>query len=738
MLDQHHKKLHEQFSQILSTIRKSKTPKLEAPTFAITTRLGVSTKDPPFPAPSQLTSANHTEGATKKEGPEDAGPSIIQEPAPRPSIFYQPSKSSNLPFSSRLKKQKKDDEDVRLLSIFKQIHINLPFLEAMIHMPKGAKVLKDLLSHKEKLEKAASSVKLSEECSAIIQRSLPQKERDLGSFTLPCLIGPLAVKNALADLGASINLMPHSLFRRLGISKLKPTKISIQLAYRSIKYPIRVCENLLVKSSKFIFLVDFVVLEIEEYELVPIILRRPFLTTTRAIIDVHKGKFSLRVGTDRATRMEGPENNQLPVVISSALSIAEKARLLEVLKNHKGAIAWSIADIKGINFSFCTYKILIEDEFKPCVQTQRRVNLNIKEVVKKEVIKLLDVRLIYPIFDSPWVSPIQVVPKKGGITVVKNEKDELIPQRTVTGCDYAVGAVLGQRIDKHFKPIHYASKMINEAQENYTTTKKKLLAIIFAFNKFRQYLVLSKTVVFTDHSAVRYLFTKQDAKLRLIRWILLLQELDIEIRDKKGVKNLAADHLSRLENPDLGKLTKAKIRDLFLEEYVLTESYEGAWPENRRHKSFDSVTADLLEDIMASPLLRERSSKPDSIGHIYSAMHINELDEMRLNAYELSISYKERTKRWHDKRIKATTNYERGDKVLLFNSHLMLFPRKLKSRWYGPFSVCKDMKNGVIELYDEDGNEFTINKQRVKPYQKSVLDTNRDDDITLDDEGEVT
>ncbi|GKD72462.1 reverse transcriptase domain-containing protein, partial [Tanacetum coccineum] len=171
----------------------------------------------------------------------------------------------------KLKKQKKDDEDERLLSIFKQIHINLLFLEAMIHMPKGAKVLKDLLSHKEKLEKAASSVKLSDDCSAIIQRSLPQKEGDPGSFTMPCLIGPLAVKNALADLGASINLMPNSLFRRLGISKLKPTKMSIQLADRSIKYPIRVCENLLVKISKFIFPVDFIVLEMDEDELVPII-----------------------------------------------------------------------------------------------------------------------------------------------------------------------------------------------------------------------------------------------------------------------------------------------------------------------------------------------------------------------------------------------------------------------------------------------------------------------------------
>ncbi|GKE81680.1 hypothetical protein Tco_1551680, partial [Tanacetum coccineum] len=100
------------------------------------------------------------------------------------------------------------------------------------------------------------------------------------------------------------------------------------------------------------------------------------------------------------------ENNQLPVVISSALSTDEIKRLLEVLRNHKGVIAWSIADIKGIDSSFCTHKILMEDEFKPSVQPQRRVNPNIKEVVKKEVIKLLDAGLIYPISNSPWVSPV--------------------------------------------------------------------------------------------------------------------------------------------------------------------------------------------------------------------------------------------------------------------------------------------------------------------------------------------
>ncbi|GKA33346.1 reverse transcriptase domain-containing protein [Tanacetum coccineum] len=115
--------------------------------------------------------------------------------------------------------------------------------------------------------------------------------------------------------------------------------------------------------------------------------------------------------------------------------------------------------------------------------------------------------------------------------------------------DYAVGVVLGQRKDKYFRPIHYASKTLSDAQINYTVTEKELLAVVYAFEKFRSYLVLSKTIVYTDHSALKYLFKKQDAKLRLLRWILLLQKFTIEIRDKKGAENLAADHLSRLENP---------------------------------------------------------------------------------------------------------------------------------------------------------------------------------------------
>ncbi|KAD4384648.1 hypothetical protein E3N88_24816 [Mikania micrantha] len=134
--------------------------------------------------------------------------------------------------------------------------------------------------------------------------------------------------------------------------------------------------------------------------------------------------------------------------------------------------------------------------------------------------------------------------------------------------DQAVGEVLGQRREKHFHSIYYASKTLNDTQENYTTTEKKLLAVLFAFEKFRSYLVLSKTTIFTDHSALMFLFAKKDAKPRLIRWILLLSEFDIEIKDKKGAENVAADHLSRLEDPERSEIHEEEIGDRFPHEMI--------------------------------------------------------------------------------------------------------------------------------------------------------------------------
>ena len=134
--------------------------------------------------------------------------------------------------------------------------------------------------------------------------------------------------------------------------------------------------------------------------------------------------------------------------------------------------------------------------------------------------------------------------------------------------DYVVGAVLGQEKDRVFYAIYYASRTLNEAQLNYATIEKELLAIVFAFDKFRPYLIGNKVIVHTDHSAIKYLLTKKDAKSRLIRWVLLLQEFDVEIKDKKGIGNLVEDHISRLE----GQKNEVQINDNFRDEQLLAIS----------------------------------------------------------------------------------------------------------------------------------------------------------------------
>ncbi|CAH9104590.1 unnamed protein product [Cuscuta epithymum] len=812
-----------------------------------------------------------------------------------------------IPYPQRLRKRNQDNNFQRFLEIFKKLQVNIPFAEALARMPSYAKYIKELVSNKKKLEEFVT-VQLSEECSAILQSKLPPKLKDPGSFSIPCTIGNFVIDKCLCDLGASINLMPLTVCKTLGIVDIKPTTVSLQLADRSVKYPLGVVEDVLVKVGKFYFPADFLVLDIGIDSDTSLILGRPFLLTGGVLIDMPQGKLIFRVGVEKeeftiakavnfpafddscyaldsvdslvsetfakhsfyepleacialnlnekeedsvfsdcVMSLEGrgsltsnfgkkyedlgrsnpplppshespPQlelkplpsnlkyaflgnNNTFPVIVYAYLNPEEEEMLLSLLKKYRAALGWSIADVKGISPSICMHKILLTDDHTPCVQAQRRLNPNMKEVVRAEIHKLLDSGIIYPISDSSWVSPVQVVPKKGGITVVSNDKNELIPTRTVTGwrvcidyrklnaatrkdhfplpfidqmlerlagyayycfldgfsgyfqipiapedqekttftcpfgtfafrrmsfglcnapatfqrcvmsifsdmvgdiievfmddfsvfgmsfdccltnlervlarcvetdlvlnwekchfmvtqgivlghkvsaqgievdrakvevieklppptsvkavrsflghagfyrrfikdfakiakplcnllvkdtpflmdenclhaftvlkqaltsspiivapdwtlpfelmcdaSDFALGAVLGQRREKKLHVICYASRVLNDAQINYATTEKEFLAIVFALDKFRSYLVGSKVIVFTDHSALRYLLSKKDAKPRLIRWVLLLQEFDLEIRDKKGSENLVADHLSRLEH----------------------------------------------------------------------------------------------------------------------------------------------------------------------------------------------
>ncbi|XP_012477517.1 uncharacterized protein LOC105793136 [Gossypium raimondii] len=165
-------------------------------------------------------------------------------------------------------------------------------------IPKYIKFLKELLTKKRKLDDL-SAVELNAVCSVILQNKLPNKLKDPVSFSIPCLISSLNVENALVDLGASINVMPYKMFKQLGLREPKPTRMSIQLADRSIRYPRGIIEDVLVKVDKFIFPIDFVVFDMDEDIEVPMILGRPFLATARTITDVGTGELVLRVGDEK-------------------------------------------------------------------------------------------------------------------------------------------------------------------------------------------------------------------------------------------------------------------------------------------------------------------------------------------------------------------------------------------------------------------------------------------------------
>nr|GEW47314.1 reverse transcriptase domain-containing protein [Tanacetum cinerariifolium] len=661
--------------------------------------------------------------------------------------------------------------------------------------------------------------------------------------------------------------------------------------------------------------------------------------------------------------------NKLPVIIAKDLKDVKKEALIKILKSQKRAIAWKISDIK-------------------VVQSQRRVNPKIHDLIKKEVIKLLDAGMIYPISNSPWVSPIHCIPKKGGMTVVANENNELIPTRFVTGwrvcidyrklndairkdhfslpfmdqmlerlagnefycfldgfsgegivlghkilkygievnrakvdviaklphpttvkgvrsfvghagfycrfiqdfskfarpmthvleketpfvfskecvnafntlkkkltealilvvpdwnlpfelmcdaSDFAIGAVLGQHKTKHFQPIHYASKTMTEAQIHYTKTEKEMLTVVYAFEKFQPYLVLSKSIVYTDHSALKYFLNKEDAKSRLLRWVLLLQEFDITILDIKGYENLVADHLLRLDNPHKDVLENKDINENFPLETLGSLSCDstpwfadianfharnfikkGLTSQQKKKffkdllKSSKLAMRDLLGAIMVPVSQRRRQGKisqrdkmpqnaiqvceifdwveakslptndarvvvkflkslfprfgipraiisdhgthfcndqftrvmikygvthrlatayhPHSSGQVetvddHRKLQLNELSEIRDQAYENSVIYKERTKKLHDSKIKNRI-FNVGDQVFLFNSHLKIFSGKLKTRWSGPFTITQVFPYGTIELSQPNDPNFKVNGHRVKHYFRGDIPSN--------------
>nr|GEZ04143.1 reverse transcriptase domain-containing protein [Tanacetum cinerariifolium] len=272
-------------------------PKREAK--AITTRSGMSYKEPPIPPPGveQQEPIEETKD-TELQSTEDIQPPSVQEdkPVEEPSVVIPKSKA-NLPYPSRLAKENIHEKDdilaAKFMEIFRDLHFELSFADALVHMPKFASMFKRLLNNKNKLIELTKTP-LNENCSAVVLKKLPEKLGDPGRFIIPCDFSKFDNCLALADLGASINLMPLSIWRKLKLPTLNDTKMVLEITDRTISKPTGVPENVFVKVGKFYFPADFVVLDFIADPRVPLILGRPFLSTAHAIINVHEREIILR------------------------------------------------------------------------------------------------------------------------------------------------------------------------------------------------------------------------------------------------------------------------------------------------------------------------------------------------------------------------------------------------------------------------------------------------------------
>nr|GEW15030.1 reverse transcriptase domain-containing protein [Tanacetum cinerariifolium] len=626
----------------LGTLPSNPITNLKEDLKGITTRSGVAYQGPTMPIKFKVVKQGTevTKDQVQTPSSQSTAPvqplvvqyetqTLVYEPVVAPASASMPNLKPSIPYPSRRDNERRRDQAnekiEKIYKIFKDMSFRICNTDALILMPKFASTLKALIGNKEKLSEMART-SMNEHCSAVILNKLPRKLGDPKRFLIPCDFPGMDECLALADLGVSINLMPLSMLERLSLPELTPTCMTLELADRLVSKPIGIAKDVSVKVGVFHFPANFVVVDFEPGPRVSLILGRCFLKTSRALIDVHKGELTLRIGNEATTYnldqtgrysanynqmtankinvidmacevysqevlsfsdvtacgnptpyddlivsttspnltpfgdsdfllfeeagafldLEDDPNsslfnlfyhdpkgdillleailnseplpplpnheqymplfkkelkvceaktvkssidepfevelkdlpphleyaflegdNKLPVIIAKELGDEEKSDLIKVLRSHKRAIAWKLSDIQGINPKFYTHKILMEDDYKPMVQHQRRVNPKIHDVIKKEVEKLLDTGLIYPISDSPWVSPVHCVPKKGGFTIVKNEENELIPTRLVTGWRVCIDyRKLNEATRKAHFPLPFMDQMLERLAGN--------------------------------------------------------------------------------------------------------------------------------------------------------------------------------------------------------------------------------------------------------------------------------
>nr|GEW49375.1 reverse transcriptase domain-containing protein [Tanacetum cinerariifolium] len=526
-------------------------------------------------------------GITTRSGIAYKGPTIPTTSSP-PKVVERETEvtKDTVPPTNNGSTKDANDQKKKFFQIFQDLNFNISFPDALILMPKFGPTIKSLLTNKEKLFELARTP-FNEHCSAVLLKRLSEKLGDPGKFLIPCDFLGMNECLALADLGASINLMPLSVWNKLFLPELSPTCMTLELADRSISRPVRVVEDVFVKIGTFHFPVDFVVVDFNADPRVPLILGRSFLKTRHAFIDVYEGELTLRVGNkaitfnlDQTSRYsanyDAESINRIDVI-----DVARQEYSQEIL-----GFSWSGNPTPSteliVSLSSPTLSPFGDSDFL-FEKTNAFLATGDEPILPKIDDSFYDSEgdiLLLEEFlnDDPSSPPLSPQELKGDdklpIIISKDLKDEektaLIKvlkshkQALAWQLSDIKGAVLGQRKTKHFQPIHYASKTMTDAQAHYTTTKKRIASCGVCFREILAISCLVQKHSVYGHSALKYLFNKQDAKPRLLRWVLLLQEFDIIICDKKkGAENLVADHFSRLENPHQSVLVKKEINEMF-------------------------------------------------------------------------------------------------------------------------------------------------------------------------------
>ncbi|GJS00255.1 reverse transcriptase domain-containing protein [Tanacetum coccineum] len=438
----------------------------------ITTRSGVAYKGPTIPITSSPPKV--------MERDTEAKPKSIN------SIYHQ----------EEMKRRREKAITTKLRNsyeIFRRIRVSkLAIADALIAQPKFASTLKTLIGNKEKLSEMARTP-LNENCSAVILNKLPKKLGDPGRFLIPCEFSGINTCNALADLGASINLMPYSVWKTLSLSELTPTCMTLELADRSISEPIGIAEDVYVTVGKFQFPADFVVVDFEPDPRVPLILGRSFLKTSRALIDVYEGEITLRVGKEAITFNLDQTSRYTADYNHMTANRIDHNDMLYVKNTLRKFLVLSDVTHDFLLFEEADSFLALEDdptspEVDPTYYDPEGDILILEAILNSEPLPPLQgnyfpdnrkdlkiceanreiLRQLAPAMElNPWVSPVHCVPKKGGMTVVKNDDNDLIPTRLVTGWRVCIDyRKLNEATRKDHFPLPFMDQMLERLAGN--------------------------------------------------------------------------------------------------------------------------------------------------------------------------------------------------------------------------------------------------------------------------------